>query len=508
MGSAPLTPAQGDGLNETRETGTTDLEREKLRLEILELRRPWYKKPAYIFPLVLVIGTLLTGFGTQFFQAEFTKFENQEHDLRLENESLKQQKSKLEGDRDKLNNSIARLTQDRKELDAKTSSLHGEKERLKSQYEEVSRATKDAATKLNRVNEQSNQVLAEKSRLQEEQRGLENDYQQKIAENELRIAELNRRYETEKARINQKILDTEQRPVVAPVQELVAHLDKGDQLSVSVQFKPDTLVKLLLEDEADRPRRLVMVQDALQEAHDPLLKSELLYVMFSVTREQKWKEQLFMLAESSATALPIQFVALLDGEGWRGSPFACELGVTIAKQLASKQGPEGKSSKSQRFLDSYSRQLWLQPCGQMAKALEAPSDFRDPQLLLTAVKMTRDLALLQGSFMDFQRSGALNDLYKLSRPAAYVVSMELLNEFHIRRIGESPGIVGPYVPLRNNAVAVAFEASKLPDRGGMESPAEWLKAHQKLAKLWMEDDLQTLRSNPALIDLNLIEKHD
>ena len=75
-----------------------ELEREKLILEIKELKREWWKKPAYIaalFPSVLVLAVLIYGFTVGYFQTSITKLENRKRDLQEEITDLEQRKSKL-----------------------------------------------------------------------------------------------------------------------------------------------------------------------------------------------------------------------------------------------------------------------------------------------------------------------------------------------------------------------------------------------------------------------------
>lgn len=60
------------------------LEFKKLALEIADLERSWWKRPAYVLaalPTMLAFGTLLVGVLSGYFQAAYTKLENQKHDL-------------------------------------------------------------------------------------------------------------------------------------------------------------------------------------------------------------------------------------------------------------------------------------------------------------------------------------------------------------------------------------------------------------------------------------------
>lgn len=88
-----------------------ELEREKLLLEIEELKKKWWKKPSYIaalFPTVLALVTLIYGFTNGYFQASFIKLENQKHDLVIEKEKLKAE----------INEMVQESEEKRKELDS------------------------------------------------------------------------------------------------------------------------------------------------------------------------------------------------------------------------------------------------------------------------------------------------------------------------------------------------------------------------------------------------------
>ncbi len=68
-----------------------DLEREKLLLEIEQLKQAWWKKPVYVLaalPTLLAVLSLIYGFANGYFQATATKLENQKHDLQIERDRL------------------------------------------------------------------------------------------------------------------------------------------------------------------------------------------------------------------------------------------------------------------------------------------------------------------------------------------------------------------------------------------------------------------------------------
>jgi len=88
--------------NETPEIPTEtkeDLEKEKLRLEIAELNKAWWKKPAYIaalFPTILALTALIYGLANGYFQASFVKLENQTHAVQVRKEQLEKDLAELE----------------------------------------------------------------------------------------------------------------------------------------------------------------------------------------------------------------------------------------------------------------------------------------------------------------------------------------------------------------------------------------------------------------------------
>jgi hypothetical protein len=90
-------------------TSKDELELTKLRLEIAELERAWWKKPIYLLaalPTVLALGSLSIGFLTGYFQAATTKLENQRF-------ALEQQIKEFESRRDQLHRENEQLVKDR-----------------------------------------------------------------------------------------------------------------------------------------------------------------------------------------------------------------------------------------------------------------------------------------------------------------------------------------------------------------------------------------------------------
>lgn len=114
------TPLQEKSL--TRE----ELETKKLRLEIEDMERPFWKRPAYILaalPTLLIVITLSVGFLNGFLQSHVTK-------LIRENRELEAKRDELNKQFDQKEQALKKLTED---LDAKTQIA--EVQRNQSKYE-------------------------------------------------------------------------------------------------------------------------------------------------------------------------------------------------------------------------------------------------------------------------------------------------------------------------------------------------------------------------------------
>ena len=101
MQSEPEPPSEAIPLEATKD----ELELKKLGLEIVELERPWWKRPAYILaalPTLLAVMALSVGFLNGFFSAQLTKLENQKHDLEAQVKLVGEERTALEAKTKKL----------------------------------------------------------------------------------------------------------------------------------------------------------------------------------------------------------------------------------------------------------------------------------------------------------------------------------------------------------------------------------------------------------------------
>ena len=68
-----------------------EVELKKLQLELAQISKPWWKKASTVVPLLLVLGTLLTGILTGWFENEYKLIELKRHTLEREKQTLRQQ---------------------------------------------------------------------------------------------------------------------------------------------------------------------------------------------------------------------------------------------------------------------------------------------------------------------------------------------------------------------------------------------------------------------------------
>ncbi|MFZ0295741.1 MAG: hypothetical protein WAL52_19175 [Candidatus Sulfotelmatobacter sp.] len=349
---------------------------------------------------------------------------------------------------------------------------------------------------------------------------LEHDLGQKTAEYEKKSGELSRQYEKEKKDLDARMADIQQRLVVEPVLALIAEIRRNDLFQMDLGFKPDELVKLIWQDDEDRPARLALVEDSLAGANDLLFKSKLLYVLFGVTRDEKWKERFVELVRSDPTKVPFGISSVLTASAWnrdfsRGAPFyasstdeMCGIGIMVLKAQPPSSHAEREAGRirdgsnageadvgsrlllATREVDGYERASMLGACGRLAKPVEDPNELGDPQLLLTGVKIARDQLLREH---DDYLIGMLDALYNLSRPAAFCTSMKLLVAPRPPQAADSTVLFRP--TFQERVVQIAIEAEEATHNRRKFNqrtirPTRWLRENRELVRLWMEDDLQ------------------
>lgn len=149
-----------------------DLELQKLLLEVIQLRQPWWKKPAYILaalPTILAICSLLAAYSTGYFQAVATKLDNQRHDLEIEVQQFNGKKTALQHDNAVLASEKASLLRDKERLSSEKETLVRDKERL-SNENTILLAEKERLLRRGALYESTNHQLELTKELYEKQR--------------------------------------------------------------------------------------------------------------------------------------------------------------------------------------------------------------------------------------------------------------------------------------------------------------------------------------------------
>lgn len=89
-----------------------ELELKKLALEIAELERPWWRRPAYILaalPTLLAVAALSVGFLNGFFSAQLTKLDNQKFALEQQIKEFESRRDQLHQQNDQLSAQLENL---------------------------------------------------------------------------------------------------------------------------------------------------------------------------------------------------------------------------------------------------------------------------------------------------------------------------------------------------------------------------------------------------------------
>jgi hypothetical protein len=82
------------------------LELKKIQLEILELQKPWVKKPTFIVPLIGAISSIFILWVTGFFNTKIEGLSNKREILNFENSKLEEKRKSLQIDLKNLRDSL------------------------------------------------------------------------------------------------------------------------------------------------------------------------------------------------------------------------------------------------------------------------------------------------------------------------------------------------------------------------------------------------------------------
>jgi hypothetical protein len=110
-----MTPTENIEQTDSQEKALTkvDLEMKKLRLEIQDMERPFWKRPTYMLaalPTLLIIITLSVGFLNGFLQSHVTKLISENKELQTKRDELLTQYNTAEIKLDKIKQDLGRMT--------------------------------------------------------------------------------------------------------------------------------------------------------------------------------------------------------------------------------------------------------------------------------------------------------------------------------------------------------------------------------------------------------------
>src|SRR5437867_11630713 len=165
-----------------------ELEKQKVALEIEQLREPWWRRPGYLaiaLPGLLAFATLIVGVSTGFFKNQYDLIQIKNEKAGLEQRLLEQDKQKLNQDKDTLKANIGEL-EDRKRVLSQESAAN----ELKFQREQ-----QRLAGELQKINNDRLAAFSEaqekRQRLEKEERQLTADFQRRKEELTSQLAPLN-----------------------------------------------------------------------------------------------------------------------------------------------------------------------------------------------------------------------------------------------------------------------------------------------------------------------------
>ncbi|MGA2466973.1 MAG: hypothetical protein ABSH06_21815 [Thermodesulfobacteriota bacterium] len=449
-----------------------ELQVRKLNLEIKELTRPWWQKPAYLsalFPLFVGILALFVAYNRGFFDTQAALLE-------LKRERLQRDVDTFTAERD-------RLITNNKDLSQKNADLTAERERL--------------LTDQKLLKDQAASVESQRYALSEE-----------LALITLRanIKELSNAIGTNDSTVS-----------------------GGNLPSPFAIYEPTnnpfyrTILSELTKTDAHQRHRINLVSQEV-EAHgtNPPFKAFLLSALAEATKDASWREKLFKLTIDNA----FHATGWSDGSPFLNlimqGPFPTSEKASVLVQLSASV----RERKNEPLLGSNQHyQLFL-----IADQNPVVLDACVPSPLLDAIRVNRDwlLAVIDGEVkqpneglqqVQAHLSDLAFDVYwpliaKLSPQAALVYLAKIAiktgrNMFVERTITKTtiimpPGSTAIFVPTTAEKALSPWPASPFPQRTEIHELtsqywADWLKQNHKIAEVWLDKQLNVISRNPVLL---------
>ena len=247
-----------------------ELEKQKVALEIEQLREPWWKRPGYLaiaLPGLLALATLIVGVSTGYFK-------NQYDLIQVKNEKTQLEERVLEQDKQKLSQNINTLEARKQDLNKENLDnqlkFQREEQRLNSELERIN---KDRLIAFSDAQEK-------RQRLEKEERQLTADFQKRKEEVSNQVKE-----------INDELAHVRNEALIAALTEKLSRLDKGSYREI---------FPILRKEKNNLQIYLGAVEQSL---NNPGLgmrgRGAALMILYTFSKDKQWLNQFDKLFEDS-----------------------------------------------------------------------------------------------------------------------------------------------------------------------------------------------------------------
>jgi|GEM_PF-3508746 len=472
---------------------TAELQARKLDLEIKELSRPWWQKPAYLsvlFPLFVGVLAVIVAYNRGFFDTQTALLE-----LRRE---------RLQRDIDTFTAERERLLTDNKNLRQKNVDLTTERERLLADQKNLRDQTADLTTERERL-------LADQKNLRDQAASVES--QRFALSRQLALITLRGNIKELSNAIGTK--DSEHSLIR---QALFAGI-YGSARNTFYQ----TIVSELKKNDGHQQDRIKLVSQEV-EKHDsqPLFRGFLLTALAEATKDSSWRDKLFQLTienEFPATGtLGTPFLDLVMQGPFTTTEKASVL-VQLAKSVQNRTDVVSAISIPLRmFLIANQDADVLDACvpSLMVDAIRINRDCLLADMNLAITQETEELKLKAVNHFDSSFFLYWRDIAKLSPQAALVYLAQIAvktgrnmltripledsplsfpTAFETRDVFKSIGLKLLLSPWPEPPFPQQKEIGQLTS----QYLAEWLKQNHKSAQVWLDPQLDVISRTPALL---------
>lgn len=461
------------------------IENRKILVELKQLQLPWWKKPAYIgvlFPTLLAFGTLSIAFITGYFQNEYKLI-----DIKREHATEKEQA---------LNKSIADLTDRKDQLELDYISKKKELEfEYASKKQELDDKIKKADQEIARIDKDSIKLIleaqAKRQELADRFRELDSEFQKKSEAIALELKQRLGELETTK----RALVKSEVKHALAPdpLRPVPTH--------IIIDYKIIENLRALIEKNRDDSQLYVNALHEMAGEDDRILP-----ILYKVTGESKWKNEFFQLVLKETK----------DGV-FQGKPNIVLLGRILSDRIWDR-------NDTLEIIDLLFQLMEMHTTDNMEKEYSVIFTLHS---LLADLNVTHHQAFTISQIKHIQ--GYLNTIRRLrdillNPPDAsnpLLLFRQNPPDFYFELLGRlshecyivvlATTIVSPKNSNSKEWVDYLYKNQKEkldeplrnysdhPDSSDAASWGKWLENNNRIVKLWLEDDLKTLRAKPELL---------